>query len=235
MDVEDYWSIPVVPGPPAAHRRWIAAENDSGPAAGGVHTAVIRAPGISVGIGLAVAGVASVSGAPVSAQAGGGTQSRTPRRAAMRLPATDTLRSGRTFLGAILLALAGAAMATVGIIRFRRTPQPAPGLFSPSEILEIYRLSLTSAVCLSWAFLTSLSDLLAPIFLPATADTWIWTNFIAWACLVVALYAGSPLGIPAQIDAAKLEKLFAGISRLENLVSGAPGTTADATGRNGSI
>ena len=81
-DVEDYWSIPVVPGPPAAHRWPIAAENASCPAPGGVHTAVIRAPSIGVGIGLAVASVASVSGAPVSAQAGGGTQSRTPRRPA---------------------------------------------------------------------------------------------------------------------------------------------------------
>ncbi len=69
-----------------------------------------------------------------------GAVRRAERRAARRCGCLQLTPFGVVvLLGAILLTLVGAAMATVGIIRFRRTPQPAPGLFSPSEILEIYR------------------------------------------------------------------------------------------------
>ena len=165
-----------------------------------------------------------------------GAVRRAERRAARRCGCLQLTPTGMVvLLGAILLALAGIAMETVGIIRFRRTPQPAPGLFSPSEILEIYRLSLTSAAGRFWVTVAIFGDLLTSTFLPATTETWLWTNFITCLCLVVMLYNISRSGIPAQIETAKLEKLFAGISRLENLDSGAPGTTADATGRDGGI
>ena len=127
-----------------------------------------------------------------------------------------------------LLALTGFGMAALGFLRFRRTLQPAPDLFSAEEVLEIYRFSLTSAAGESWTNAVLILCLGASLLAPDGIVARIGINLVLPITVAGAVYFISRCGIPADIETAKLEHLLAEVGRLEGFGGGPSAHGADA-------
>lgn len=174
----------------------------------------------------------------------GGTRGQAGRatwcRESMRMTPSETA----VLLFAGTLALTGIVMAAVGFLRFQRTPQPAPELFSAGEMVEIYRSSLITAAGQCWSLAVLFCCFLACVLPTPLGDMRIrfgYCSRLAFAfgiglafCTACTVFACSLAfsGIPAKIGDRKLEKLSETVGQLECIDRLAPVTEADSAGRD---